>query len=322
MGKNSARTWVMAVVSGVVLVSLPFVLENWFSQYYLYLAIKIIIWALYAMSFNLVLGYGGMMSFGHAAFYGTGAYTCALLLTKTGWPMPLAFAMAPIVAMIVGAVIGYFSVKIKGVFYFAVITLAFAQLLHALVFKWRSFTHGDDGIQGIRVPAVLSTIETYINCYFFCLIVFLICVYILWRIVKSPFGLMLRTIRENPQRSTFIGVKVQRYRLAAFVISAFFSGVAGTLFIFLETSVSPDVLFWSTSGEVILMGLLGGMHIFLGPALGAAIMVLLNSFITAHTQYWALFLGMTLICIVLFVPQGVGGLIHERWSAWKRQKGA
>jgi branched-chain amino acid transport system permease protein len=126
---------------------------------------------------------------------------------------------------------------------------------------------------------------------------------------------MLRTLRENPQRSTFVGMNVQRFRLVAFVISAFFSGVAGALFVLLEASVSPDVLFWSNSGEVILMGLLGGMHLFLGPAFGAAIMVLLNSFITSYTGYWGFFLGVTLIMIVLFFPQGVAGLIYEKYMS-------
>jgi branched-chain amino acid transport system permease protein len=321
MGNNSSRKWIWGVIVGIFLVGLPFVLERMVSQYYLYLTIKIIVWALYAMSFNLVLGYGGMMSFGHAAFYGVGAYCCALLLVKTSCPMPVAFAAAPFAAAIVGVVIGYFSVKIKGAFYLAVLTLSFAQLLYIVAFKWRSFTFGDDGIQGIPVPALISTDETYINYYFFALIVTLICIYILWRIVKSPFGLMLKTLRENPQRSTFIGMKVQRYRLIAFVISAFFSGIAGALFAFLETSISPDVLFWTTSGEVILMGLLGGMHVFLGPALGATIMVLLNTFITSYTEYWGFFLGSTLILIVLFFPEGVAGVIHRTFIRTKRVKG-
>jgi branched-chain amino acid transport system permease protein len=132
---------------------------------------------------------------------------------------------------------------------------------------------------------------------------------------------MLKTLRENPQRSTFIGMKVQHYKLIAFVISAFFSGIAGTLFAFLETSISPDVLFWTTSGEVILMGLLGGMHVFLGPALGATIMVLLNTFITSYTEYWGFFLGSTLILIVLFFPEGVAGVIHRTYLRTRRVKG-
>jgi len=128
-------------------------------------------------------------------------------------------------------------------------------------------------------------------------------------------------LRENPERATFIGMKVQNYRLIAFVISAFFSGIAGVLYAFLETAISPDILFWSMSGEVILMGLLGGMHIFLGPALGAAIMVLLNSFITSYTEYWGMVLGIILILIVLFFPKGIGGVMFEQSQKWMRKKG-
>ena len=321
MAETRTTRWTSLGVAGIVLIVLPFFLES-LSQYYLYLAIKIIIWALYAVAFNLVLGYGGMMSFGHAAFYGMGAYCCALLLVKTSCPATLAFAAAPVAAALVGLVIGYFSVRIKGVFYFAVLTLSFAQLLFTVVYKWRSFTFGDDGIQGIPVPALISTDATYINYYFFALIITLVCLYIMWKVVKSPFGLMLRTSRENPQRSAFIGMRVENYRLIAFVISAFFSGVAGALFAFLETSITPEVLFWNISGEVILMGLLGGMHVFLGPAIGAGIMVLLNSYITAYTEHWGLVLGATLITIVLFIPQGVAGLAHEKYLAWQRRREA
>jgi branched-chain amino acid transport system permease protein len=292
-------------------VAVPFVLEN-MSQYYLYLIIKLMIWALFAISFNLVLGYGGMMSFGHAAFFGTGAYACGLILVKTSLPTAVAFLSAPLAASLIGLVIGYFSVRIKGTFYFATLTLSCSQLLYILVYKWRSFTFGDDGIQGIRVPNLISTLDTYVNYYFFALAVTLPCIYALWRITKSPFGLMLRTIREDAERSSFIGVNVNRYKLTAFVVSAFFSGIAGALFTLLETSLSPDVLFWTASGEVILMGLLGGMQLFLGPALGASIIIFLNSFLGSYTQYWGMFLGVTLVVIVLFFPQGVGGLIHEK----------
>ena len=320
MSKNNGAIWLRGAITALVLIVLPFVLEKAFSQYDLYLATKVMVWALYAMSFNLVLGYGGMMSFGHAAFFGVGAYTCSLLLIKASCPVALAFAAAPFAAAVVGLIIGFFSVRIKGVFYFATITLAFAQLVHTLVFKWRSFTFGDDGIQGIPVPEMISTDETYIKYYFFALIIILICIYVLWKILKSPFGLMLRSLKENPERATFVGLKVENYRLIAFVISAFFSGVAGVLYAFLETAIAPDILFWSMSGEVILMGLLGGMSLFFGPALGAAIMVLLNSFITSYTEYWGMTLGITLILIVLLFPKGVGGVIAERYHKWGERK--
>jgi len=311
----------LGIIVALFFLGLPFVLER-ISQYYLYLAIKIMVWALFALSFNLVLGYGGMMSFGHAAFFGSGAYTCGLLLVKTSCPAVLALLAAPVVAAITGLVVGYFSVRIQGTFYFATLTLSFSQLLYILVYKWRSFTFGDDGIQGIPVPALLSTVDTYVNYYFFALAMTLVCVYVLWRVTGSPFGLMLRTIRDNPERSSFIGVNINNFRLVAFVISAFFSGIAGALFALMETSLSPDILFWTFSGEVILMGLLGGAHVFLGPALGATIMVLLNSFLTSYTQHWGMFLGVTLVLIVLFFPEGVAGLIQEKFLAREKRTAA
>ena len=310
--ENKRLWWFWGLSAAPVLIALPFILEYWVSPYYLYLTIKIYIWALFAMSFNLVLGYGGMMSFGHAAYFGVAAYTCTLLIVKASCPFTLALAAGPVSAALIGLIIGFFSVRIRGVFFFATITLSFAQLLYILTYKWRSFTFGDDGIQGIPVPDFINTDETYINLYFFTLIVILVCIFIMWRIVRSPFGMMLRSLRENPDRATFLGLNVENYKLIAFVISAFFSGMAGVLYSFLETSIAPDILFWSQSGEVILMGLLGGMHIFFGPALGAAVMVLLNSFITSYTEYWGLCLGTTLILIVLFFPKGVGGLLAEK----------
>jgi branched-chain amino acid transport system permease protein len=315
-------TWHGAAIAAAVLIALPFVLEKSFSEYHLYLAIKIMVWALFATSFNLVLGYGGMMSFGHAAFFGIGAYTCALLLVRAGCPLVLAFLAAPLVAAMAGLIIGFFSVRIKGVFYFATITLSFAQLAFIIAFKWRSFTYGDDGIQGIPVPDLISTDITYIRYYFFALFVTLACYYLLWKIVRSPFGMMLKSLKENPERAEFIGIKVERYRLIAFVISAFFSGISGVLYTFMETAIAPDILFWSMSGEVILMGLLGGMSLFLGPTVGAAIMVLLNTYITSYTEYWGLVLGVVLILIVLFFPKGVGGLVVEQVERRRKRKGA
>ena len=320
--EKNATKWLWGFIAGIVLIALPFFLEKVLTEYHLYLAIKILVWALFATSFNLVLGYGGMMSFGHAAFFGIGAYTCSLLLVKAGSSVTFAFAAAPLAAAAAGVVIGFFSVRIKGVFYFATITLSFAQLVYIVAYKWRGLTFGDDGIQGIPVPALISTDETYVNYYFFALIVILVCFYLLRKIVKSPFGMMLKSLKENPERAEFVGIRVENYRLIAFVISAFFSGIAGVLYAFLETSVAPDILFWSMSGEVILMGLLGGMGLFLGPTVGAAVMVLLNSYITSYTEYWPFFLGLTLILIVLFFPRGVGGLVVERVQALRNRKGA
>jgi branched-chain amino acid transport system permease protein len=261
-----------------------------------------------------------MMSLGHAAFFGIGAYTCSLLLVKTSFPPLLAMLAGPSAAALAGIVAAFFSVRIQGAFYFATITIAFCQLAYTVAFKWRSLTFGDDGIQGIPVPAFISTEGTYINIYFFVLAVTVLCIYVVWRIVKSPYGLLLRALKEDPIRATFIGVKGQRYRFIAFVISAIFAGVAGVLYAFLETSVAPDILSWTFSGEVVLMSVLGGMNLFLGPAIGAAIMILLSSFVTSYMKYWLFAMGTILILIVLFCPKGVGGLVVEKYRMWTKRE--
>jgi len=316
--QKKGMRWLGWFILGIALAILPFILEKGLSPYYLFLATKVIVWALFATSFNLVLGYGGMMSLGHAAFFGIGAYTCSLLLIKTSFPPLLAMLAGPVAAALAGIVAAFFSVRIQGAFYFATITIAFCQLAYTVAFKWRSLTFGDDGIQGIPVPAFISTEGTYINIYFFVLAVTVLCIYIVWRIVKSPYGLLLRALKEDPVRATFIGLKGQRYRFIAFVISAVFAGVAGVLYAFLETSVAPDILSWTFSGEVVLMSVLGGMNLFLGPAIGAAIMILLSSFVTSYMKYWLFAMGTILILIVLLCPKGVGGLVVDKYKTWTK----
>jgi branched-chain amino acid transport system permease protein len=314
--KRKGMQWLGWVIVGIALLIIPFILEKGFSPYYLFLATKVLIWALFAASFNLVLGYGGMMSLGHAAFFGIGAYTCSLLLIKTSCPVFLAVLAGPLAAALAGMVAAFFSVRVQGAFYFATITIAFSQLAYTVAFKWRSLTFGDDGIQGIPVPAFISTEASYINMYFFVLVVTAVCMYIVWRIVKSPYGLLLRALKEDSVRAAFIGMKGDRYRFIAFTISALFAGVAGVLYAFLETSVAPDVLSWTSSGEVVLMAVLGGMTLFLGPAVGAAIMILLSSLVTSYTRYWLFTVGTTLILIVLFCPKGVGGFMFDKYKSW------
>jgi branched-chain amino acid transport system permease protein len=316
--QKKGMRWFGWFTLSVALVILPLILEKGLSPYYLFLATKVIVWVLFATSFNLVLGYGGMMSLGHAAFFGIGAYTCSLLLVKTSSPPILAMLAGPIAAALAGIVTAFFSVRIQGAFYFATITIAFCQLAYTVAFKWRSLTFGDDGIQGIPVPAFISTEGTYINMYFFVLAITILCIYVVWRIVKSPYGLLLRALKEDPVRATFIGLKGQRYRFIAFVISALFAGIAGVLYAFLETSVAPDILSWTFSGEVVLMSVLGGMNLFLGPAIGAAIMILLSSFATSYMKYWLFAMGTILILIVLFCPKGVGGLVVDKYKAWTK----
>jgi branched-chain amino acid transport system permease protein len=242
------------------------------------------------MSLNLVVGHGGLFQFHHAVFYGLGAYTVALMLTKTSLPMWLGFIAGPIVAALVGLLIGWFCVRLTRL-YFGMLQISLGSLIWAIVFRWYSFTGGDDGIHGIPMPPMLSSLN---NAYYFILIILVVCLIGLYLILQSPFGRTLQAIRDNPQRCEAVGINVRRHQLMAIVIATFFAGVAGVLFVVLEGSVFPDLLFWVLSLEIFIMCLLGGWFTFAGPMLGAAIMVALRTFVGIYTEYWTLILGVIL----------------------------
>jgi len=296
---------------GWVLLVLIMCLAPFFvSPFYVHLGSEILILALFATSLNFILGYGGMLSFGHAAFYAIGAYTYALLTMKTNTPFLLSFVAAPVVAGIIGIVIGFFCIRLRG-FYFAILTLAFGQLVWAIIFKWYSFTEGDNGIIGIPIPAVLTD---KLNFYFFTLAAVGVSFVLMRLILNSPFGLTLKSIRENPERTAFVGINVNRYRLIAFVISAFFCGIAGALFAIFERSAFPSYAYWITSGDAVIMTLLGGMNTFIGPSVGAVLLLYLESLIHSFTEYWPIVLGTILILLVIFLPAGLFGFIENKWK--------
>ena len=293
----------VAVILGVLLLS-PFVLP----RFYTYIIALIFVTALLAMSLNLTVGYGGMFQFHHGVFYGVGAYTTALILTKTTWPKWVAFLAGPLAATVVGFLIGWFCVRLTRL-YFGMLQISLGSLIWAIVFRWYSFTGGDDGIHGIPMPDFISSLK---SSYYFILAVLIVSLYLLYRIVNSPFGRTLQAIRDNPDRCEAVGVNVRRHQLAAIVIAAFFAGVAGVLFVVLEGSVFPDLLFWVLSLEVFIMCLLGGWFTFAGPILGAAIIVSLRTFVGIYTEYWTLILGVILIFLIFFLPEGVMGFLLEK----------
>ncbi len=301
-GSRSNWTWV--IVGIAVLAVLPFLL----STFYLHLASTILIMALFAMSFNLILGYTGITSFGHAAFFGVGAYTFALLSTKTSWPLVLNISLAPVTGALAAFIVGYFCIRLHGIL-FAMLTLAFSQIFYTIAFQWYGFTGGDNGIVGLPSPAVFASDKAF---YYFTAVIFGAGVAILWRLIHSPFGYALWTIRENSLRSAFIGVEVNRHRLIAFTITGAFAGMAGVLFTMLDHQVFPNYLHWSLSTEVLIMALLGGMLTFTGPALGAMMVTLLRYWISSYTLYWMIFLSFILLIIVLFLQKGIMGTIMER----------
>jgi branched-chain amino acid transport system permease protein len=255
----------------------------------------------------MVVGYGGMFQFHHGVFYGVGAYAVALMLTKTSLPMWVGFIAGPIAAAITGLIIGWFCVRLSRL-YFAMLQISLGSLIWAIVFRWYNFTGGDDGIHGIHMPSILSSLN---QSYYFILIIVLLCLILMFMILKSPFGNTLQAIRDNSQRCEAVGINVRRYQLLGIVVATFFAGVAGVLFVVLERSVFADLLFWTLSLEIFIMCLLGGWFTFAGPILGSAIIIALRTFVGRYTEYWTLILGVILILVIFFLPEGVMGFFQD-----------
>jgi branched-chain amino acid transport system permease protein len=275
-----------------------------------------LIMALFAISFNLLFGYTGLLSFGHAAFFSIGSYVTGLVLLHIYPSIPLAFVTGVVAAAIAAWIIGYFCVRLDEI-YFAMLTLAFGMMVHTIIWKWDRLTGGADGLVDIPRPNLnfllfqvdLSSITSY---YYFTLVLVAIALYVLWVIVNSHFGLALKAIRENSERLQFVGINVRRYRLISFVISGFFCGLAGALFGPFLKSITPSIAFWTKSAEPVFMSLLGGTKIFLGPAVGAVIFMYLKEIISGYTELWMIYLGAILIGFVLFLPGGIVGFINEK----------
>lgn len=287
-----------------VLIGLLFLVPTFGGRYEIYLGTEILIFALFAMALNLMMGFGGLISFGHAAYFAIGAYSIAIFGTTLQWPFALTFLMAIVVTAVAAMLIGYFCVKLTSIF-LAMLTLAFAQFIWAIAHQWRAVTKGDTGFIGLAVPEPISSPATY---YYFVLVVVVICSALLWLITQSPFGKILVSTRENPTRAEFVGVDVKRIQIIAFMISGSFSGIAGALFALFNRSVFPDFAWWTRSAEVLIMAILGGIFSFFGPAVGAAVIILLDREITEYTQYWPTVLGVILLIVLFAFPDGLAGL--------------
>lgn len=268
-----------------------------------------------AMSLNLLVGYTGLVSFGHAAYFGLGAYACGLLLKNAGWPFLFSLGASAVVAAVGAGIAGFFCVRLTRV-YFSMLTLAFSLIYWAVCFRWNDLTGGDQGLSGIPYPdldwlaallgqAKFSNAQSY---YLVTLAVVALCALVMWIIVVSPMGLMLRAIRENEQRATFIGVSTRRLQLAIFVAAGAIAGLAGGLFAVFNRGVYPDFMYWTKSAEILIMALLGGIGSFWGPAVGAVVLLWLHQETSAVTEYWSFALGMVLLILTLGVPQGLWGL--------------
>ncbi len=286
------------------------ILPQVIGEYWIHVAVEILILGLFAVSFNMIFGYMGQLSFGHAAYFGAGAYATGLLMVKTSVPLPICLAVSMLTAGVLALVIGYFCVRLTGI-YFAILTLAFGQLLYYIIFQWYSFTGGDNGLQGIVPPNWLFSVTAY---YYFTLSIVTAALIVMWLISESPFGYTMRAIRDNAERSRFIGINVRKYMLINFVVAGMFAGLAGGLMGPFVRSIAPDLCNWQQSGVPVFMTIIGGPMTFLGPMIGSVIYTFLFAFVTGFTEYWPLTIGVIIIFVVLYLPGGVLGLVKTRFK--------
>ena len=277
--------------------------------------IRLSAFAIFATSLNLLIGYGGMVSFGHGLFYGLGAYSFALLMQKMGTSVPTAFALTILINGVVAVVIGAICIRLKEI-YFSFLTLAFQMLLHSCIIAWTSVTGGDQGLTGgVPRPAFLGIrLDDPHHLYIFCCVVLVVSLLLMRHLMQSSFGYTLRMIRDNPRRAGFLGIQVWRIRLLAFVVAGVFGGVGGMLMSLFVSSAYPDFAYWTISGEAVFMILLGGMNVFLGPLAGAGILLLLNDMVTRFTEHYSLVLGIVILFFALGMRKGLLGFAVDVWA--------
>ncbi len=306
-----------AVLGALVLALLLLPLAG--GRYAQYVAIQVLVLSLFALGFNILFGYSGLLSFGQAGFYAVGAYGCAkLLLLKPS----LLFGVigGTLLAGVAALVLGVLCIRHTRI-YFSMLTLAFGMMIFSLALKWRDFTGGDDGLVGIpraplEIPGVLSiSMASLGRYYYFVLVVALLAVAVAHRLVRSPLGLTFQGIRDSETRMAFAGVPVRRYRLIAFVIAGLYAGLAGALLPPLENTVTPPVAHWSTSADPVLATLMGGVQSFAGPIVGAFLYFMIKDIIVRFTEYWLICLGIIVVVLVMGFRGGVLSLLEGRRRA-------
>jgi len=292
----------------------------WLSQVglYQYLALEIMIWMLFALGHNLLLGYGGLPSFGHGAYFGIGAYAFGLLQLHAHAGLVTGLLGAALVTALFGALVAAFISHRRGIYY-ALLTIAFGQVFWFVAVKWHGITGGEDGLLNIRRPDLsLGVMDISLRSneavFYFALAVFALTVVALWRLVHSPFGRVLRAIKQNEMRAAYVGHHVWLYKWLAFTISTAVAGLAGALFALAQQSAYPNVMSLHNSGFVVMMVLIGGGLVsFWGPVIGALVFILARDLLGAYTETWLLWYGLVFIAMVLFQPDGVAGA----WQAWR-----
>lgn len=308
----------IAVAAMAALVLLPLVFPGKaFSDF----MIRLSAFAIFATSLNLLVGYTGLVSFGHGLFYGLGAYSFALMMQKLGTSIPVAFVATVGVSAVVATVVGAICIRLKEI-YFSFLTLAFQMLLHSIIIAWTPLTGGDQGLTGgvPRPPFLGIRLDDPQHLYIFCCAVLVVSLFIMWHLVRSPFGYTMRMIRDNPRRAEFLGVRVWRVRLLAFVVAGVFGSVGGLLMSLFVSSAYPDFAYWTVSGEAVFMILMGGISVFFGPLVGAVMLLLLNDVVTRVTEHYSLMLGIIILCFALGLRKGLLGFVLWAWA--RRRAGA
>ena len=318
------RSWVsrrskpLTILLFLVAIIFPFIARS----YYLSLAIEVLAFAIFAMSLDLLLGYTGLPSFGHAAFFGLGAYVVAYITSTNELALGLTSNLLILVPVVMGVtavvalLIGFFALRTSGI-YFLMVTLAFAQMLFSIAIRWSSVTGGSDGLPSVQRPSIgfgsltysFTSRESY---YFLVLLFFILSFWLLRRIINSPFGWTLRGIRENEQRMRALGYNTFRYKMASFAIAGAFAGLAGMLLVQFFRHASPDNLYWTTSGQALVAVIVGGTGTLTGPVLGAALVRLFPLLVSSYTERWETLEGILFILFVLYAPQGIMGILRGR----------
>jgi branched-chain amino acid transport system permease protein len=315
MGPVDLQKQAPNVVIWLLLLAMPF----WMPAIggYVELGSRVVVLGLAAMALNFLLGYTGVLSFGHAAYFGLGAYGAGMTIRYLVPSTSLGIVVGTLIGTIAGAVIGPMIIRLRGV-YFAMVTIAFGQVFYFIAFRWNSVTGGDDGLTGwTRMPLNLgfTTIDILHDpraFYYLVLVVFAIAVAVMAWLLRSPFGRTLIAIRENERRARFLGIPVDQHIWFSWVISCGFVSVAGALYALLNNFVDPRALYWTQSGDFVIMAVLGGMRSFWGPLIGAAIFVVLQDYLSSQTENWMSFVGLFFVLVVLFFPRGVLGIIRRK----------
>jgi branched-chain amino acid transport system permease protein len=318
MGQAQARRLIALGAIWLALLTAPY----WMAPLggYTALGTRVLVLGLAAMSVNFLLGFTGVLSFGHAAYFGLGAYGAGFALKFMAPSTPLSLLCGMLLGGLAGAVLGMLIMRRRGV-YFAMVTIAFGQVFYYIAFQWSSLTGGDDGLRGFsRQPLHLgfATIDILSNAtafYYFVLLCFALAVSVMGFVLGSPFGRTMIAIRENERRARFLGIPVERHIWIAFTLSCFFIGFAGALYALVNNFADPRGLHYSQSGDFVMMAVMGGMRSFWGPLLGAVVFVVLQDYLSSITVNWMSFVGMLFVAVVLFFPRGLLGFVRRKSEA-------